>query len=267
MSLQGLQVLHIKSYNNQGNSENPLSSFKIVVNPFSPMTCARHVYLFTDPKDYDISSLHTYLTEHSSKCEWLTGTQAYDFLLRWAVGAESHKLKNNDHLVLGKIREEWSEYIHSGTVVDVTLIKIMQILLEDARHIRHAIQDTFVDPHAFRDILVKMCSNCVKSREAVQTPAYEALLQDHQEYIETAKTAFLEKKLTGISKSMKALNLKAEVEAILPSQINEASPPLRMFRTNLIYALQKQVFSRSQVTETTTPENPQGVSSNRSNLV
>ena len=234
MNLSLLKVLHIQSYNNQGNEQNP-------------MTCARHVYIFTESTEYDIKGLQTYVEAHSKKCEWLTGIEAYGFLLRWAVGAESHKLKSNDHFVLGDIRDAWKYHTATNKAIDTTLIKLIQILLEDARHIRHAIQGAKVTDNAFKELLIRMCQNCLDSRKSNETPAYEALLQSHQDYLEVAQKEFFRKKVTGLSKSMKALNLKSEIESVLPTHLKDNTPQISMFRANLLYALQRnQLIHRNQ---------------------
>lgn len=252
MSLDSLRVLHIKSYNNQHKETNPLAEFKKTLNPFSPSTCARHVYIMTSQTSFEVKNLMNYLKDHSDHCELLQGTDAYEFVLRWAVGAESHKLQSNDHFVLGAIRDAWNYYQAANTVIDLEMTKIMQIMLEDARHIRDTIQNLEVSSDAFKELLVRMCHNCTLSRQSQQRPAYKSMLSEYEDYISSAQSAFFKKKTQGLSRSMSALNAKMEVNSIKPSSIDKPEPQIRMFRTNLSYALEKHALvAKSLNTQTT----------------
>ncbi|MCS5710771.1 hypothetical protein [Candidatus Berkiella aquae] len=234
MKLDSLQVLHLRSFNKKGEETNPLIDFKETVKPFAPMTCARHVYIFTETAGYDIDSLYNYLKEHSEKCEWFTGKEAYSFLLRWAVGAESYKLDSNDHFVLGSIRDSWN-YSHIHLPSGSTLFYFMPILFKDAKNIRHLIQTSELGEKNTKEILLHMCENCADSRGLEQEPAYDELLKQNQHYIEAAQEQFINEKLKKATKTMEALNARAP-EILLPS----SPSPMLKFRANLGAALIKR---------------------------
>lgn len=234
MKLDSLQVLHLRTFDKKGEEINPLVAFKEQVKPFAPMTCARHVYIFTETADYDIDSLNTYLKEHSETCEWFKGKDAYNFLLRWAVGAESHKLDSNDHFVLGSIRDSWN-YAQIHLPSDSALFHFMPMIFKDARNIRHLIQTAELGEKNTKDILIRMCENCTDSRALEQEPAYEELLKQNQSYIEIAREQFINEKLKKVTKTIEALNSKAP-EILLPSSTTQ----LQRFNANLGAAMVKR---------------------------
>lgn len=234
MKIDSLQVLHIKSVDHKGEEENPLRSFQAVMNPFPAMTCARHVYIFTS-EFLGMPELEDYLSNHAEKSEWLTGRTAYEFLLRWAVGAESKKIQHNDHFVLGQVRESWDYFRPHNSDNNAELNHIMPMLFEDAGNIRRLIQDPKFAKQNVKELLVLMCENCANSRAKNQKPAYDLLLSDHQQYIDAAEREYLSQRLLAVTKSIKALNEKATNE-LLPSREKE----IKVFRANLNLTLEKK---------------------------
>ena len=234
MKIDSLQVLHIKSVDHKGEEENPLRGFQAVMNPFPAMTCARHVYIFTSEFS-GMPELEAYLSSHAEKSEWLTSRAAYEFLLRWAVGAESKKIQNNDHFVLGQVREAWDYFRPNNSDRNAELIHIMPMLFEDASNIRRLIQDRQFAKQNVKELLILMCENCANSRAKNQKPAYDLLLSDHQEYIDAAQREYLNQRLLAVSKSIRALNERASNE-LLPSKEKE----FKAFRANLNLTLEKK---------------------------
>lgn len=236
MKIDSLQVLHIQFIDHKGVEDNPLHLFQSEINPFPAMTCSRHVYAFTSHFE-GREALEAYTTAHSKKSEWLSGKDAYLFLLRWAVGAESSKIQNNDHFVLGQVRESWDYFKPSNSDKNQDLIHIMPMLFEDASNIRRLIQAPQFAKQNVKDLLVLMCENCASSRQREQKPAYDALLSEHQDYIDSAHRAHLAKRLDAVTRTMSVLNIKvADSTLLLPSM----EQPMKIFRANLNSALEKR---------------------------
>lgn len=259
MQLDSLQVIHLRDYiNKQEQDLNPLNVFKKCINPFAPMTCARHVYLFTDQGDTNTANLKQYLTAHSRKCEWLTGKDAYLFLLCWAVGSASHKLGANDHFVLGSIRKSWNDYLAVPTAphtkAHLNLVHLMQMLFEDANHIRRVIQNLTLATSNKKELLMQMSRNCTASRSKEQKPAYDNLLADKQSYIETAQTTYLLHRFKVQTRKMRALNSRAnDMQLLLPSMQTQ----MNMFKENLHAAFEKRALQApdAAITEPTEARN------------
>lgn len=241
-----LRVLHIKNYNNHEGENNPLAEFRKNVRPFAPMTCARHVYIFFDDREGTINGLLSFLNKHATHCEYLSGIEAYDFLLRWFIGAESRKIKGNDHFVLGKIREDWTSFCKQMDVA-VEMINMLSQLFKDAKNIRSRIQSSTLNPDSIRETLILMAKNCTKSRSLGQTPAYDMLLTEMQEYLAAAETEFYIARFAHITKSISALNLRAEDSTLLPSAFksDQKSPLVAMFKRNHSLTLEKMQLYRA----------------------
>lgn len=233
MKIDTLQVVHTQSITLK-SEENPLKEFKNRINPFPAMTCSRHVYIFASEYEY-FAELDEFASSNAVNYQRLSGKAAYNFLLRWSVGAESHKLQSNDHFVLGQVRQSWDHFRFYNSPFNHDLLNIMPMLFEDASNIRRLIQDPRFAKQNVKDLLVLMCENCASSRQNEQKPAYESLLSDHEDYIDSACRAHLASRLTTVSKSMSVLNDKASIQ-LLPSMTTQ----MKVFRANLNAAFEKR---------------------------
>lgn len=236
--LTNLRVLHLKELDLNHEVDTPLHSFRIQVAPFSPMTCARHVYVFTHNPEIGLEGLVDYLHVHSKECELLAGEEAYAFLLRWATGCESWKLKGNDHFVLGDIRKQWTAYCKMKPTEAKPLSALMMMLLTDASQIRGRVETHEEDGVPIREILAKMCNNCASSRALDHTPDYNHLMEQQNQYIEVARKKHLSAWTNSLSKSIAALNSKSEDKTLdIPGKKNTKF--ISMFEANLKKCISK----------------------------
>ncbi|MGD9592867.1 MAG: hypothetical protein AB7V32_10135 [Candidatus Berkiella sp.] len=246
MNIGPICVLHLKEVNTQGIEDNPLSKFKQQFIPFSPMTCARHVYIVPMSDAIEWPKLTAYLKEHTTSYEIFRDSEAYAFLLRWATGCESWKLKGNDHFVLGSIRKHWNEYVVEHSLQAKDIEPLMKMLFEDASNIRNKIQEYLkICPDQSFDInagLLNMCKNCSASREKQQMPDYDNLLADELPYLEQAQQLHFERRLNGLTMSLAKLNLKAGSENLKPSDFKSQlrKDSVGMFRSNLRFSFEKK---------------------------
>lgn len=251
MSIGPLRVLHLKEVNHQGIDDNPLSQFKNQFLPFAPMTCARHVYVFPIQDPMRLDELTDYLKDHTSGCELLVEGRAYEFLLRWAVGCESWKLKGNDHFVLGAIRKHWTEYKLEHPEQAKSLDTVMTMLFEDASNIRRVIQEYIENCHdksfSTNEALRKMCANCCLSRFHLHKPDYDNLLIDSMSYLTAAQKSHMARRIKTIEKSLAALNLKAGATNLDPSDFVSGSKDeyVRRFQQSLNLAFEKKALTLS----------------------
>jgi hypothetical protein len=193
--LDKLIVLHLRDYIKPSGEINQLKAMKKSLKPFSPMTCSRHVYVFFDLTPELRGKLQDYsehLKKYAKTCDCLCGVESYDFLLRWAVGLESHKLDHKDHFVLGAIRKEWTRFNKNRHAAAKKYSQLMMVLFQDASHVRKLIQCLFF--HKSEDYVNKvrlMTRNCTLSRLKGISPLYEKLELPTEEYYPEAITAYI----------------------------------------------------------------------------
>lgn len=247
-----LRVLHLKNYNNHEGESNPLADFRETVKPFAPMTCTRHVYIYFDTNEGTIDDLLSFLRDHTSHCEYMSGVEAYGFLLRWFIGAESKKIKGNDHFVLGKVRDDWTSFC-SITDVPVEMTVMLSQLFKDARNIRSRVQSVPLNPDAIRETLIRMAKNCTESRNLGQSPAYDKLFEDMQDYLTAAQGEFYATRLAYITKTISALNVRASDSTLLPSafKADTKTALVSRFKRNQALAIEKKQL---QITNTFSSE-------------
>ncbi|MBS0285865.1 MAG: hypothetical protein JSR17_00695 [Proteobacteria bacterium] len=242
MILGPLCVLHLKELNHQGSEDNPLSAFKKQFIPFSPMSCARHVYIFLKPQAFSFEPLLTYLRHHTEAVEFMADEKAYAFLLRWATGCESWKLKGNDHFVLGTIRKHWGDFVKENPTPAKTIEPLMAMLFEDASGIRRQIQEYEDGAISTNEALKSMCNNCASSRAHGLKPNYENLLQDNLAYFEAARMQYFDSRLKAATKSIKALNAKASDPILVPTQAKD----MGVFKANITFCFEKMQITKAK---------------------
>lgn len=136
---------------------------------FRPVTCTRQVFIFDSLSeaekeifDKNCATLAT-IGQHY---ELYTGFDAFEFLLKWAVGLLNPRYNYNDRFVLGKCRELWTSFCESkGTVLkDRSMAKLIPMLLEDASLIRSTIENRMEEEKISASARIKIMTDMCHAR-------------------------------------------------------------------------------------------------------
>lgn len=134
-----ITIVHVINFRKERGTVNPMREFKRICQPFSPMSCMRHVhiiYLDSIEKKEAIRKFLETVAPTSDLAEELSAKNAYDFMLKWATGTMSRKLSGNDHFVLGTIREEWTKFLRNKPLLSTCFVPFISAIFLDAKKIR-----------------------------------------------------------------------------------------------------------------------------------
>ncbi|WP_131782407.1 hypothetical protein [Legionella gresilensis] len=118
-------VLHLYNFQKEKGEKSPLDDFIREVNPIVLSTCMRHIYVFDESQLEGRQPILNKLLlslknprEYQAKIEYdyLSGIEAYSFLLLWSIGALNKNKPLDDHRVLDSIRKICLEYEKTGSV-------------------------------------------------------------------------------------------------------------------------------------------------------
>ncbi|STX52395.1 Uncharacterised protein [Legionella busanensis] len=145
-------VLHIYNFQKEKGEKRPLYDFIREVNPIALSTCMRHIYVFDqsqlEGRQDILNKLLLFLEnprEHQAKIkyEYLSGVDAYSFLLLWSIGALNKNKPLDDHRVLASIRQTCFKYETTGSVKKETAYevnkKFLNHFLLDAKRMHQAL--------------------------------------------------------------------------------------------------------------------------------
>jgi hypothetical protein len=180
MPLNNLQILHIYKYSKPKGQESPLQQFIKKVKPISLSTCMRHVYIFSadqlNDKDETLQNLTSQMNNpppHQCKIahDYLTGQQAYSFLLFWIVGGLNNKAPFNDQRILGDIRKEFHRIEHGASPRNATTWSynkyFINSLRADTKHLLHWVSqlDNEMEFSIKSTTVREACDNCSWARD------------------------------------------------------------------------------------------------------
>ncbi|MGQ3889815.1 hypothetical protein ACQUW5_12390 [Legionella sp. CNM-1927-20] len=147
-------VLHLYNFQKEKGCRSPLDDFICNVNPIVLSTCMRHIYVFDQSQlegQQDVlNKLLTFLEtprEYQTKIEYdyLSGIEAYSFLLLWSIGALNKNKPLDDHRVLDSIRKVCLEYERSSSgkkkMTYQVNKKFLNAFLLDAKRMHQALLD------------------------------------------------------------------------------------------------------------------------------
>lgn len=163
-----LTIVHCQ-LNSKTSVSAELNEIRTVDFCFVPMTCARQIYIYialTPDNKNKLMGLCDDLKDKTQKIEVLHSYEAYAFLLRWAVGLESDKYKQNDRFVLGKLREFWTNYLYyeKNSPFLKLLLTVIPVLLRHSGIVRSYIeeQSRTMDDNTRTDIAHQYCQYLVE---------------------------------------------------------------------------------------------------------
>ncbi len=238
--IDSLCVVHLQEYSKVPEQRCPVKQFVSKVKPFSASTCSRHVYLFTASQAGDYPTQE--LTKINARtAQYLTGGNAYFFVLCWLVGVESHKLNHNDHFVLGKVREVWTHFSENKAAKAAPYKSIMDLLFQDAGAIRKIIQaeqeaKNLPTDEEYVQWVKRMCANCTQAREQKMNPDYDSLHMKEENYLshlQKYRLKLISNKLIQFQQKAPACGL------LLPRKKSEQSHGLKQFELALRLTRQK----------------------------
>ncbi|PWY55641.1 hypothetical protein DGG96_11090 [Legionella qingyii] len=172
-----LRLLHVYDYQKPKEEQCPLDLFRTRINPIEFSTCMRHLYLFTAVQvgEHDEFYNQTLLNLRKPRLhqklphtDALEGTEAYSFLLFWAIGGLNKKKPFNDERILGDLRRICRSYEVSTSPYKKESWKqnqaVAQALLTDVKYLLKLTK--FEMPLEEKiERLKKVCDHCTWVRE------------------------------------------------------------------------------------------------------
>lgn len=202
---------------------------------FRASTCDRHVYIYTST-NINIEKMVTQLRPFCDSCEHFSGTDAYSFLLQWAVGFVSTKSKeyyHNDRFILGKIREGWDKYLKKNP--DRSLIRPINFLLEDVNLIRRNIETkVYGEGDLYISNLKEIFKQIVDLRTANLTVINDSMLNGMSyNNPQERERLILNRKIESVSKQLDSLQKGFNCHALVNENLKPSlkkSTQLRQFK-------------------------------------
>ena len=204
MPLLSLKVIEIKQKKKATPIQDHLQEIGALTKPFMASSCARTVLIFQSISDQDRFTQALQAIESKTKvCRYLSGSDAYGFLLNWICGGEFRKRKArgkiplyNDNHILGKFKDSWNHFVtQTGSDFKKEYEASIHLLLTDAHQIRKKVENkNYGEGEALRSALDRVIDNIIFSRFAALPVAYAHMHEQRANYF-LAVQAELSKKI------------------------------------------------------------------------
>lgn len=136
---------------------------------FRPATCSRQIFIFDKLAEEEKEIFTKYcetLAAAGQPYDLYTGFDAFEFLLKWAVGLLNPRYNFNDRFVLGKCRELWTTFCDTNAthLKGRPMAKLIPQLLEDAGYVRSTIENRMEEEKISASSRIKIMTDLCHTR-------------------------------------------------------------------------------------------------------